>query len=94
MTVPTIRFNLNRIHDSVGKVLLRTANQGRVTVNTHQLSLSHSCLIRLVQCLLVSPCSGKPFGVLTAMQVAVVITLLILSDMLQGCFHNFDTVMI
>ena len=93
MTVPTIRFNLNRIHDSVGKAL-RTANQCHVTVNTHQLSLSHSCLIRLVQCLLVSPCSGKPFGVLTAMQVAVVITLLILSDMLQGCFHNFDTVMI
>jgi hypothetical protein len=25
-------FNLNRIHDSVGKALLRTANEARVTV--------------------------------------------------------------
>jgi hypothetical protein len=28
-------FNFNRIHDSVGKAL-RTANQARVTVNSHQ----------------------------------------------------------
>jgi hypothetical protein len=30
-------FNVNRIHDSVGKAL-RTANQGHVTVNSHVLS--------------------------------------------------------
>ena len=28
-------FNVNKIHDSVGKAL-RTANQARVTVNSHQ----------------------------------------------------------
>jgi hypothetical protein len=32
-------FNLNRIHDSVGKAL-RTANQGHVTVNSHALPSS------------------------------------------------------
>jgi hypothetical protein len=32
-------FNLNRIHDSVGKAL-RTADQDRVTVNSHALSFS------------------------------------------------------
>ena len=32
-------FNLNRIHDSVGKAL-RTANQARVTVNSHLNRLS------------------------------------------------------
>ena len=35
MNVPTM-FNLTRIHDSVGKAL-RTANQARVTVNSHAL---------------------------------------------------------
>jgi hypothetical protein len=30
-------FNLNRIHDSVGKAL-RTANESRVTANSHPLS--------------------------------------------------------
>jgi hypothetical protein len=30
-------FNFNRTHDSVGKTL-RTANQARVTVNSHALS--------------------------------------------------------
>jgi hypothetical protein len=32
-------FNFNKIHDSVGKAL-RTANQARVTVNSHALSSS------------------------------------------------------
>ena len=32
-------FNLNRIHDSVGKAL-RTGNQGDVTANSHALSTS------------------------------------------------------
>ena len=32
-------FNFNRIHDSVGKAL-RTANQDRVTANSHTLSSS------------------------------------------------------
>jgi hypothetical protein len=32
-------LNFNRIHDSVGKAL-RTANQARVTVNSHALSYS------------------------------------------------------
>jgi hypothetical protein len=32
-------FNLNIIHDSVGKAL-RTANQDRVTVNSHAFSFS------------------------------------------------------
>jgi hypothetical protein len=32
-------FNFNRIHDSVGKAL-RTANQARVTVNSHAFSSS------------------------------------------------------
>ena len=37
-------FNFKRIHDSVGKAL-RTANQGRVTVNSHALfSFSDPCL--------------------------------------------------
>ena len=37
-----LRFNLNtgRIRDSVGKAL-RTANQGRVTINSHAYSSSH-----------------------------------------------------
>jgi hypothetical protein len=34
-----LRFNLNKIHDSVGKAL-RTANQARVTANSHALSSS------------------------------------------------------
>jgi hypothetical protein len=38
MSVPTICFNLNGIHDSVWKAL-RTANQDRVTpFNSHALS--------------------------------------------------------
>jgi hypothetical protein len=37
MSVPAICFNFNRIHDSVGKAL-RTANQARVTTNSHGLS--------------------------------------------------------
>jgi hypothetical protein len=38
-------FNLGRIHDSVGKAL-RTANQGRMTANSHTLSSSfHQGLI-------------------------------------------------
>ena len=37
-------FNFNRTHDSVGKAL-KTANQGRVTVNSHALfSSSDPCL--------------------------------------------------
>jgi hypothetical protein len=32
-------FNLNRIHDSVGKAL-RTAKQDRVIANSHELSFS------------------------------------------------------
>ena len=34
-----LRFDFNRIHDSVGKAL-RTANQARVTVNSHLNRLS------------------------------------------------------
>jgi hypothetical protein len=38
MSVPTM-FYFNKIHDSVGKAL-RTADQARVTVNSHALSSS------------------------------------------------------
>jgi hypothetical protein len=34
-----LRFNFNKIHDSVGKAL-RTANQDHVTANSHSLSSS------------------------------------------------------
>jgi hypothetical protein len=57
MSVPTIcslihkifyNNNINRIHDSVGKVL-RTADQGHVTVNSHALSSSFHPGVRLQQ---------------------------------------------
>ena len=35
-------FNLNIIHDSLGKSS-RAANQGRVTVNSLALRISHAC---------------------------------------------------
>jgi hypothetical protein len=42
-------FNFNRIHDSVGKAL-RTANQARVTVNSHALSSSFHPVLTILLC--------------------------------------------
>jgi hypothetical protein len=45
VSVPAIRFNLNRIHDSVGKAL-RTADQDHVTAISHALSSNDICTAR------------------------------------------------
>ena len=42
-------FNFNRIHDSVGKAL-RTANQARVTVNSHALLSSFHSVLTILLC--------------------------------------------
>ena len=42
-------FNFNKIHDSVGKAL-RTADQGRVTVNSHALSSSFHPGLTILLC--------------------------------------------
>ena len=42
-------FNFNRIHDSVGRAL-RTANQARVTVNSHALSSSFHPGLTILLC--------------------------------------------
>ena len=42
-------FNFNKIHDSVGKAL-RTANQARVTVNSHALSSSFHPGLTILLC--------------------------------------------